>query len=298
MKSNDTHINILCSYAYAGRNRALTEKLVTLSRSGFANIMLDSGAFTAHNALGNFSHVNVDAYTEYCEAYGEEFEKYVMLDVIGNERQSKLNYEHMVKKGTKPMFVVTMFDNDFGYVNDTLSINPNICVAGGADTKSDWLIKRYQDVWHYTEHRCRTHGLAFITYPKMLQLPLASVDSASWNLAPAKYGNILLFDCKKGITAFSSKEILKERHVDNPSLVKFLEFCGVKPIEFCNIENHKRKNSIQLFLSIVSMQFLQRYCYKRGLRYFMAVSSIDKLNKIEYVARNFNDLHFKDFKEV
>ena len=57
VSSNDMHQNILISYAYASKNKALIQKATTLHKEGKINLMIDSGAFTAFNAKGDFKHI-------------------------------------------------------------------------------------------------------------------------------------------------------------------------------------------------------------------------------------------------
>ena len=113
---NNTSLNILISYAYMNKNQPLIDNMIRLASLGKMNFMIDSGAFTKHNALMNTSFINVEQYCEFLHKYGEYAEKYVMLDVVGNDKQSKVNYEKMVADGLNPMFVATMFDKDFEYM--------------------------------------------------------------------------------------------------------------------------------------------------------------------------------------
>lgn len=295
-RCNNTPINILVSYAYCGNDKSFTERVINMSRSGVANFMLDSGAFTKFNAKSAFKHVNLQDYVTYCHQYGEEFEKYVMLDVVGNEEQSKKNYEYMVRSGLSPMFVVTMFDKDMNYVRQTLNTNANICVAGGVTTKSDWMTKRFQDIYKACEGKCKIHGLGYVTFPKMLQLNLASVDSSSWNAAPARFGNIVYFD--NGLKQSLYKEFMSGKKRMPKQVVNALEFCGITPSMFKREENNRGKASIGLMLSLLANTQLQRYCYRRGLRFFLAAGKLLDLIQIQYIVENINNLRYEDFQKL
>ena len=50
MKSNNTHFNILVSYAYTGKAPKFNNAVMNESVKGNANVMIDSGAFTIYNA--------------------------------------------------------------------------------------------------------------------------------------------------------------------------------------------------------------------------------------------------------
>lgn len=93
--------------------------------------MIDSGAFTKHNAKGNFDHINLDSYCSFLDEFAPFADKYVMLDVIGNRNLSVCNYETMLKRGLNPMFVFTTYDTDFAYLREAVRNNRDICVAGG-----------------------------------------------------------------------------------------------------------------------------------------------------------------------
>ena len=61
MKSNDTSLNLLLSFAYGAKNPVLNGEFFAMSKSGEANVMLDSGAFSAFGAKSKgFSHVTLD----------------------------------------------------------------------------------------------------------------------------------------------------------------------------------------------------------------------------------------------
>lgn len=295
-RCNDTPINILVSYAYCGNDKKLTEQIVSMSRSGSANFMLDCGAFTKFNAKSAFKHVNLKDYITYCHDYGKEFEKYVMLDVVGNEEQSRKNYEAMIDSGLSPMFVVTMFDKDMDYLRQTLDTNPNICVAGGVTTKSDWMTKRFQDIYKACNGECKIHGLGYVTFPKMLQLNLASVDSSSWSAAPARFGSMVYFD--NGLKAILYRDLVSGKKKMPKRLIDALEFCGITPTMFKNPEFNRGKASIGLMLSILANTQLQRYCYRRGLRFFLAAAKLLDLIQIQYITQNINNLRFEDFRKL
>lgn len=296
MRSNDTYLNLLCTYASCGTGKTLIEKLVNMSREGKANVMIDSGAFTAFNARGNYAHINVQDYCNFLHEYGNDVEKYVMLDVIGNAEASRKNYELMVADGLKPMFVATMFDNDYDYINSTLQLNENICVAGGATTKGEWMTQRFQTVYAKTNGKAKIHGLAYVTFPKMLQLNLTSVDSSSWKASSLRFGAMQYF-CN-GIKAVYKKDVLRDGKLTNKYLLHLMDRCKVTPSMFKDRSNTTGNNSIMCMINIISHIEMQKYCYRRGLRYFLAVNNAPDLRKIEYIAENYNDINYKDFKQI
>lgn len=51
------------------------------------------------------------------------------------------------------------------------------------------------------------------------------------------------------------------------------------------------------YANIVSAIALQKYCYRHGLQFFMALSSTNALEKVIFVSENFNDLRYDKFKK-
>ena len=219
---NNVSFNILASYAYLNNDKVFCDWCFGLHKDGIANVMIDSGAFTLHNAKQKRDWLTVDNYCRFLEKYGNNCEKYVMLDVVGNDIQSKKNYELMVSRGFEPMFVLTMFDKDWQYLNETLNTNQNICVAGGVTTKGDWMTKRFQDVSVHTDKRAKVHGLGYVTFPKMFQVPLVSVDSSSWKQAALCYGTLNYFT-PQGVKGMPYKDILKKARIEALNAISDVE---------------------------------------------------------------------------
>ena len=289
----DTHLNILISYAYM-TSPQFCERVRQLVEAGIINVMIDSGAFTKHNAKGDFSHVNLEDYCKFLEKYGDMSEKYVMLDVVGNAEKSRANYEVMINKGLNPMFVMTMFDKDYAYMRECVKRNPNICVAGGVTTKSSWLLKRFQDIYRYSNQEAKIHGLGYVTYPKMMQLPLFSVDSSSWKAASLRFGSLQYFD--NGLKAISYKDVLRGNSKLTLKQQKVLANLRISPSMFCNVEYHKGGYSIESLGGIHANITLQKVCKRNHLDYFLAVSGLQDLEKIVYVDSNYNDLSYEKFR--
>lgn len=290
----DTHLNILISFAYM-TNDAFCRKVRQLVEQKRINVMIDSGAFTKHNAKGDFSHINLDGYCRFLEQYGNFSEKYVMLDVVGNAEASRCNYEIMIQRGLLPMFVMTMFDKDYGYMRDAVSRNPHICVAGGVTTKGTWILKRFQDIYKHSDQKALIHGLGYVTYPRMLQLPLYSVDSSSWKAASLRFGSLQYFD--NGLKAISYREVIRGK--SNLTLLQrqVLNNLGITPTIFMKDEYHRGNYSIECFGGIQANIALQKVCKRNGLDYFLAASNQMDVEKIVYVNENYHNLNYERFRK-
>ena len=298
MKSNDTSLNLLLSFAYGAKNPVLNAEFFAMSKSGEANVMIDSGAFSAFGAKSKgFSHVTLDNYCNYLEQFGWLAQKYVMLDVIGNTDASRRNYETMVARGFAPMFVLTMYDNDFRYVNQTLKHCRHICVAGGATTKGDWLIQRYQRTLANTNNLARIHGLAFVTFPHMLQCGLESVDSSTWTFAAQKFGRYQVFYPTAGMRQLSRDDLARKLKAGDQKARQVADALRITPKQLMTAEYQRGDDSLVLYFSCRSNLEMQRYCYRRGLRYFFALGSASQLAALQYVHRNWDTATYDGFRK-
>lgn len=293
--ANDTPLNILASFAYIGKDARFEKEIFEAHRQKKINLMIDSGAFTKHNAKSAMNFLNLDNYCEFLKNHQYECDKYVMLDVIGNDKASKANYEEMLRRGLNPMFVLTMFDNDYDYFRFAINKNLDCCVAGGATTKGPWMIKRFQTAFKQSNGKAKIHGLAYVTYPNMLMLPLASVDSSSWKASSLRFGNFNYFH--NGLKTIDLKTIREKRKVP-PKLIYMLERCNIKVNDLLNTENLCKGNNIQNMMSIIAYLEYQKFCYKRGLRLFLAISCSKDLRKILYVNNNYNNLRYSEFRKL
>lgn len=292
---NDTYLNVLISYAYLNQQSAFLSALEKYVKTGKINVMFDSGAFTKFNAKGGFSHVNVDGYCNFLERYGDLAEKYVTLDVIGNAEATKRNYETMLQRGLSPMFVVTMYDKDYGYIGEAIKRNNNVCVAGGATTKGTWMIKRYQDIYRYSNKKAKIHGLGFVTYPKMLQLPLYSVDSSSWKAESLRFGSIQYFD--NGLKKITYRQVLTRRAKLSYKHQQVLNGYKITPQMYSNLNYHKGNYSMEIMASTHANITLQKVCKRNNLDYFLAITNVQDLEKILYIDANYYDLSYEKFRK-
>ena len=279
MKSNDTHLNILISYAYAGKNKSFNDLIIGESLNGTANVMLDSGAFTLFNAKQKRDWLTLDSYCRYLDDNAHKVEKYVMLDVIGNDEASKYNYEEMIRREYNPMFVFTMADNDFSYLKHAALNNEHICVAGGVTTKGDWITKRIQDVYNHTQSKI--HALGYVTFPKMYQLPLHSVDSSSWVQSSQVYGILNYFD--EGMKGLSYRDILTRKKPMPTKLQLIFEQLKITPKMFSNLENHKGSKSIAVLINTIAYIEYQKYSKRLGINLFLAIANSHQAKTVLYL---------------
>lgn len=295
-RSNDTYLNLLASFAYLGGRQDFIDGFFGAHRSGRANVMIDSGAFTKLNAKENRDWLNLDSYCDFAGQWGDSCEKYVMLDVIGNEPETKKNYEIMVDRGLAPMFVLTMFDNDWAYLNHTMKVNENCCVAGGTMTKGDWLIKRFQDARKHTEKAIKIHALGYVTFPNIIRAPIVSGDSSTWVQGAQRYGQLPYFD-RKGLHNVTYWDYWRGKKKIEPNLKEVLNRLEVTVPQFMDRKYHTGNLSIGTLLSMYAFIKYQRYVYKFGKRLFLAVNDARNLQKILWVDENHDTVTYPKYRK-
>lgn len=295
MKSNNTHLNILISYAYCGKSKSFNDLVIGESMKGIANVMIDSGAFTIYNSK-TVSKLNLDSYCNYLEDNAHKVEKYVMLDVVKDKEKTKANYETMLNRGFNPMFVFTEYDNDWEYVRKAVKNQKHLCVAGGVTNRGEWMLKRYQDVYKNT--KADIHGLGFVQYNDIFRLPLHSVDSSSWVQTSQVYGILSYFD--SGIKGVAYRDILTRKKKMPQKLQMILEQLKVTPKVFSNIENHKGSKSIATLINTMAYIEFQKYAKRLGLNLFLAIANAAQANSIFFLNEELTKgtLTYEKYKNV
>ena len=254
MKSNNTHFNILVSYAYTGKAEKFNSAVMNESVKGTANVMIDSGAFTIYNAK-KVSKLNLDSYCYYLETNAHKVEKYVMLDVVKNKEKTRQNYHTMLDRGFNPMYVFTEYDNDWKFLNEAVQNQKHLCVAGGVTNRGNWMLKRYQDV--YRNSKADIHALGFVQFNDIFRLPLHSVDSSSWLQSSEAYGILNWFDNR--IKSVTYMDVLTKKKKMPIGLKQALEELKITPKEFSDLKNHRGTRSIGTMLNAFAYTKYQQY---------------------------------------
>lgn len=293
MYSNNTTLNLLTSFAYAGGSKNLAELVQQMHKSGRINLMYDSGAISLFNNAKGKKFISLESYCEWLQHFGNDCDKYIMLDKIRDTRQTKQNYEYMISKGLKPMFVFTIDDTDFDYLNSTLKNNRNICIAGCVKEKGGWMVQRFQNVYKHTDCKALIHGLGYVTYPNSFRLNLTSIDSTTWNDGQ-KYG--LCFYFKEGVKRIVYKWILEGKQKFPIEVLKLFDLYEITPKDYINLDNHRGSLSIDKFLSMIAYLRYQEYAKINGVRLFLSVSSGVDVRHLLFLKETKN-LTYEKFKK-
>jgi hypothetical protein len=270
MKLQSTKLNVLYSYAYLRSNKALETELLLLSEKGLINLLIDSGAFTAHNS-GN--PIDLPAYIEACKRYDGRCWQYVALDVIEDKEQTQENLNLMAKANLKPMPVLTT-DEDVSMAMDMVAFNPHIGVPGGTRTKGDWMKQRFQQVDKVTDGYAKIHGLGYVTFPEMYQLPLKTVDSSTWTMG-RRFGTVKWFDKKNGLECIQAAEMRKPNHKDIPAKLKELwTDMGLNPKDRFKDEYYSGRDTFNNYAITEAYLDMFRYSRRQGLEFFFVCGDL------------------------
>ena len=266
MKLKSNRINVLFSYAYLRSNPKLESALLKLSEEGYINLLIDSGAFTAFKSG---SPIDFSAYKEACKSYDKRCWQYVTVDVIGNKEQTQENFNKLVQAGLIPMPVLTI-DDDIHTAKDYVNVNPHIGVPGGVMTKGDWIRQRFQQVHKITQGKARIHGLGYVKFPDMYQLPLSTVDSSTWS-GGQRFGRIQYFDQRKGIQGFSVSQLKDLNFANIPEKLRDMYVkAGLNPNDRFNEDYYTGRNSVNSYYTVNAYMDLHRCSKRNNLNFFFA----------------------------
>lgn len=174
-------LNLLLSYAYESDQiiKALTEKQKEL------RVLIDSGAFTAHT-LGK--NITLDNYCNWLEKLPFAPEGYFNLDVIGSPEESFDNYQEMLRRGFKPIPIITHGDSieeikEYEKETDYISLGGIVQV-----------VNKEKYINQFTNLASSKFHLLGYTKPEGLKyFKPYSCDSSTWT-ASKRYGDLAIYE--------------------------------------------------------------------------------------------------------
>lgn len=146
-----------------------------LKNSNF-DIFFDSGAFSLWR---RGIKINIKDYCEYLKIH--EIDKYIVLDKVGDHKDTMTNQKIMEDMGMKPI-PVYHFNSPIENLYEICEAYPYVCLGGTVGAHSSTRIKFFTQIFeHFPKHKF--HGLG-LTDPKIIKLfPFYSVDSSTWLIA-------------------------------------------------------------------------------------------------------------------
>jgi len=297
LKYNNIFNNVLVSYEYLRANDAFSDLCFQLHKDGKINLMIDSGAFSVYKKP-HAKELTVEDYAGFLKSNHETCNKYVTLDVIGNQKETESNYKKMISLGLNPMYVLTMANEKLDLVKEAVENQPYICVAGGFSTKGDWIKQRFQKTYNMTEGKAQIHGLAYVNFKDMFALPLQSVDSSSW-LSGARFGTLTYFSRSSGLKKVAIKDVVTGKVKISQELKETFFAHGIQPKHLKENKYKTGSNSVMSYLDTIANIEYQKYAKRQGLDYFLACATTQYLiNYTSAVIALENKLTYEQWLEM
>jgi len=174
----ETKPGLLVSFAY------LKNWLKNKHRFHYRDWVLDSGAFSAHNAG---AEINLQDYINACKRLKDEDSRLIeiyALDVIADWKGSLKNCEKMWQQGVEAIPCYHVGEPE--HVLKTLAGQyPKIALGGavGYRKKDEWAQQCFARVWPK-----KIHGFGYGAEKSIMGLPWHSVDATNWEIGPCKFG--------------------------------------------------------------------------------------------------------------
>ena len=296
-------VNILVSYA-ALAAPAYIESLV-LPLAARVDVIIDSGGFTLRMAdlTGTTppAHINVEDYSQTCRGLDGKVWGYVQLDRPMDEDTTMAWLRHQREAGLSPI-PVWVSNGSEECVQELFDGAPQnrVCVAGGAGAKTNnegFTRWRYHRIHELTGGAVKTHALGFGRWPQMMQLPIATVDTSSFSMG-GRYGRVLVFHPRIGVSGCGSNEIRKvagvataagpitdpapfrarkKKDVATQAVHRVFARVGITQDDLENDKRWMGTFSVPRMLSALAYIEMTYYLAMRGLKYFIAVTTMEEL---------------------
>jgi hypothetical protein len=270
-------LNVLVAYPYF--TKAIEDVIKSQNREKY-RLIVDSGAFTAWNTGRT---INLDDYCRFLDSisYLQPFYA-VQLDVFGNKKQTKKNYEIMRSRGYHVMPVFTRGE-DKGQLESLYEDTDYIMFGGVTVGRGN---KEYVKWFVENNKNRKAHWLGFVNMPFIKRYKPESVDSSSVTSC-AQYGNFSLYKGGGMLTTVKKSEFIKKPCVEmqsmfsrvgiKPSEIKILSYAqswvGQRIFEDFSIE-HKDKRGAANFISQLSHILRSVQVEKKlGTKIYIAVAT-------------------------
>lgn len=288
---------ILVSYFYLKQDAAYLRLIAAIAP--FVDVLVDSGAFSdmmagRNRAAQGTAHtiIRVEDYSAWLKEYGALWWNYVALDKIYDPVQTRRNFDVMVAAGLRPMPVLT-YPEDPAAMRDLVKVNPYVCIAGGLEADAACMHQRIQRTFAATDGVARIHGLGYVQWPDLFQLPLYSVDASSW-LGGSRYGSVAMFDPTAGIVAAPWTEVAAKRATPRAArLARYLSECGITYRMGADKDHWRRNSGIPAMVTAAAHLQFQQFAAHRGRTYFLVTAGPNLLRLlVSALAGMANGEHF------
>lgn len=167
VQSGATHF--MLSFYYKSRHKSPLKVI----KENNCDVMLYSGAYSAWKKE---EIISLEDYIEYIQ--NNNFNKYVVLDVVGDPEQTNYNLRKMEEANLSPLPVFHI-GTDWAVLDDYVSRYSLICIGGTVgkpkQVRNDFFTEVFE---RHPNHKF--HGLGMTTPEFLHQFPWYSVDSTTW----------------------------------------------------------------------------------------------------------------------
>jgi hypothetical protein len=215
-------------YVKAGHKWAQSSVVNT----GNITLLLDSGAFTAWNKMGEMHlHDLMPVYFDFMNKYWKDCKEIYLinLDKIPGSpgidptaamieeaiETSDKNYEILVREFGSRVLPVYHQGEDEARLNQICAMTEYVCISPRNDLPEGQRVRWSHEVHGKIPHGTRTHGLATTGNLMMELVPWTSVDSASWVFTAATGNTNICINSKLmnlGISEQSPTRFLPNQH--------------------------------------------------------------------------------------
>lgn len=303
-------LNILMSYYYMRRDLRLQEWLKSLAP--YANVMIDSGAFTnlnnKHKALKEGKQPNEVTLKEVIEAYKRLHGNvwgYIQLDVIYDPPGTLNNLKTMFNAGLTPIPVFTSTEKVVN-IDQYVAYNPIVAlggIAGGAPGNTPaYAINRMRLLWEKTQQKIRLHSLGWIKLPEIWDLPVLFCDSSSY-CAGGRFGSFAVYSPRTGFSTASYKDIINKPNGRGARLMLGeLRKAGVSIADIKDSTNYRRVYGIPSLFTVFNYVKFHVDATRRGLSYFFASPNVSWVTPILGVIATMDDrastFNYREAKKI
>jgi hypothetical protein len=179
------------SYVYLKPFMQAREKLTSLQ-----SWSMDSGAFSA---MVSSKKIDLDKYIETCRellAKDKQLTEVFALDVIGDWKGTRRNVDKMLNAGI-PAIPCFHYGEPEKVLLDMAKHHPKIALGGVAQKRGNQRERIRFAQWCFSKiWPKRVHGFGYGDEKSIMAVPWDSVDSTTWILRPAKFGQWQAFSNK------------------------------------------------------------------------------------------------------
>lgn len=242
-------LNLLVAYPYV--NKAVLS--LVRERQKEIRLLVDSGAFTAWKAK---KEIKLDDYCRFIETLPVKPWRYFTLDVVGNPKETMVNYNLMLKRGFKPIPIFTRGE-DSSVLDEYYKTSDVVGVGGLVKTKGkNGFVK---GIMSKIGSR-KVHWLGFINLAFLKYFKPYMCDSSTWSMG-SRYGSFPFYPGHGLNPTQITRKTLSKQSKDLRFLARLDEY-KINLKQLFDNSNWSGPNSLPNYLAARSMRDFSDDVYK------------------------------------